>query len=236
MLLYRRLRRPPGAEPSWSVRRSVKLGRLHRDRELDLADLLGGPVLEDGAADDVRLGERPPDVAVVAVVAVVAHHEHVALRDQLRGHGVSGLLRGIGPVQHLTVHQCLPVLHLHNVACRRHNALDEHVVAAVTSGPQRVRGFEDDHLALARMPLEVCQLLSDKTVTNVKGGVHGEGWDESGLSDERPYKQRYSDSKENCLRVLLVNVCPLWLFDTARSIVVITVVVSTVGFWRRLFV
>ncbi len=37
---------------------------------------LGRPVLKDRAADDVLLRQRPPQVRVVAVVAVVAHHKY----------------------------------------------------------------------------------------------------------------------------------------------------------------
>src|SRR3954468_12596505 len=57
-----------------------------RLRALKGADPLWGPVGRERAPDDPRNGNRAPVAAVVALAAIVAHHEDVAARhaDRLR--------------------------------------------------------------------------------------------------------------------------------------------------------
>src|SRR6185437_6885138 len=80
------------------------------------------PVDEERLADDVSARQRTPDAAVVAVPAVVAEHEVVALRDLVRpepGGGPSGravrrdvaLVQGVpGDVWRLDQYRAVPHL------------------------------------------------------------------------------------------------------------------------------
>ena len=49
----------------------------------EAADAIRGPVDGGGASQDVLCRQRPPEVRVIAVVAVVAHHKHLMQPDSV---------------------------------------------------------------------------------------------------------------------------------------------------------
>src|SRR5438105_449940 len=70
----------------------------------DKADAVDRPEDGFGAADDPVALERAPVVAVVAIVAVVAHHEVLVGRHLVGAHCVAGDLGDVGLVLPLAVH------------------------------------------------------------------------------------------------------------------------------------
>lgn len=89
-------------------------------RKNDVPDLVGRPVLEHCTTQYIFLRERSPYMRVIAVIAIVSHHENATWRNQHRGHLVEWRLLGHIPVKFVSVNICLTSLNLNNITFAAH--------------------------------------------------------------------------------------------------------------------
>src|SRR5437764_5169727 len=98
-------------------------------KPLERPEAVRRPVAREGAADHPRDRDRSPEAAVVGLATVVAHHEHIAVRDDDRVGEVAvrpaAARRRVGIVLAPAVADRVPVDHRDAVAAHTHDALDE---------------------------------------------------------------------------------------------------------------
>src|SRR5213080_1172595 len=178
-----------------------------------------GPVDDERLALDVGERDRPPEARVVALVAVVAHHEDGAGRHAVRavvlpaaGHPARRRKGGVRVVPWLPVDVDLLAPHLDRLPADGDDTLDE-VLRAV------LRPDEDDHVAGARLvqpgqlserdlrqrdldPRAVDELVHQDVVANLQRRQHRPRRDLESLHDEHADEEREQESDAERLRVL----------------------------------
>ena len=83
------------------------------------------PVTQPSASYDVIKGHHAKRPRIVAGATIVAQHEHVVARHQLRLQIAPGLLVEIGFLVRLAVDEHLAVMHLDALARHAHHPLDQ---------------------------------------------------------------------------------------------------------------
>ena len=152
-----------------------------------------GPVDEQAPPLHILRRQRPPEPAVVAVVAVVPHHEVVVFGHPVLPHprlpavDEGGVVLGQRPA----VHQHLPPTDLQRLARQPHDPLDEVAL-------RLLRELEHDHIAALDRPGRVEaeaagvveHLVHQQVVADQQVLLHGAGGDLERLEDEGAYEER----------------------------------------------
>src|SRR5581483_10970395 len=174
------------------------------------------PVDDDRLALDVRERHGAPEARVVALIAVVPHHEHRALGDRVGTVGierrVDGAVVRVRIGHGLAVDEELAVAQLDGLALGGDHALDE-VLAAIL-GPDE----HDDVAALGlAQPRELAQgalrernlepravdeLVDEDVIADLEGRQHGARRDLERLHHERAQRERKQERRAERLDVL----------------------------------
>ncbi len=139
------------------------------------------------ATQFVERAARLPDVAIVAVVAVVAKHEYLVVPDGHGGHFVFDGFVEIGFRNRLVVHEEVAVRDFDRVAAERHEPLHQ-VVAGV------LRIFQHDDVTTFVMR----RTNRDDAVAGLECGFHGSRgyFVKAHVADEVEVKKRDHDNEK----------------------------------------
>jgi hypothetical protein len=155
----------------------------------DVAEAIKRPEAEGGAPDNIILGQKSPNMGVVAVVAVVSHDEILAGRHRV---GPPLIIGGFGDVAFgegaaIEVHPTAADGHF--LSGPADDPFDEGVVFSEALIPELGRGDKDDDISEFGGMEAVGDFFDHEAIADLQGGKHRIRGDVAGFGDENAEQQ-----------------------------------------------